>query len=72
MELKVIAHVNSKKSRIEKDLFGDLHIYVSQPALEGRANRAIIEALAEHLNVSKSKVTLLKGQKSKLKIFKID
>jgi uncharacterized protein YggU (UPF0235/DUF167 family) len=71
MELKVIVHPNSKKPRIDKDLFGQLHIYVNQPPLEGKANKAATEALAEHFKVSKSRVILLRGEKSKVKVFKI-
>ncbi len=68
MKVTIAAHVNSKKPRVEKDLFGSLQVYVNQPALSGRANKAITEALAEHFNTPKSKVVLVKGQKSKIKI----
>ena len=71
MKLTIIAHPNSKKPRVEKDLFGTLHIYVNQPPLEGKANKAVAEALAEHFNVSKSKVSLIRGEKSKQKVFNI-
>lgn len=71
MRVKIFAHVNSKKPRIEKDLLGDLHVYVNQPALEGKANGAITLALAKHFDVSRSSVTLIQGKKSKLKIFEI-
>ena len=43
MIITVIAHPNSKKPRVEKDLFGTLHIYVSQPPLEGKANKAVAD-----------------------------
>lgn len=71
MELTVIAHPNSKKPRVEKDLFGQLHIYVNQPPLEGKANLAVKEALAKYLGLKKSQVELAKGLKSKNKIFRI-
>lgn len=70
--VRIIAHPNSRKPRVEKDLFGDLHIYVSEPPLEGRANEAVIVALAEHFNVAKSLVRLKIGAKSKIKIFEVD
>ena len=72
MIISIIAHPNSKKPRIEKDLFGTLHVYVNQPPLEGKANKAVAEALAEHLKISKSKVSLLRGGKSKQKVFNIE
>lgn len=71
MDIKIFAHPNSKKPRIEKDLFGQLHVYVNQPPLDGKANKAITEALAEYFKVSKSRVSLKKGQQSKQKFFEI-
>ena len=62
MIISIIAHPNSKKPRIEKDLFGGLHVYVNQPPLEGKANKAVAEALAEYFKISKSKVSLMRGR----------
>ncbi|MEK7161445.1 MAG: DUF167 domain-containing protein [Patescibacteria group bacterium] len=72
MIFKVFVHPNSKKPRIDKDLLGSLHIYVNQPPLDGKANKAVLEALAKHFRVSKSKVSLLRGDKSKIKVFSIE
>lgn len=69
MKISVIVHPNSKREGIEKDLLGDLHVYVNQPPLEGKANRAAISALADHFNTSKTNVTLISGAKSKYKVF---
>ena len=71
MKIEIIAHPNSKRARIEKDLLGTLHVYVSAPPLEGKANRAIIEALADYFGRSKSMVQLISGEKSKKKLFEI-
>lgn len=72
VKIQTTVHPNSKKPRVEKDLFNDLHIYVSQPPLEGRANSAAIEALADYYRVAKSKIKLARGRKSKIKVFDID
>lgn len=72
MKLKIIAHPNSKKPRVEKDLMGVLHVYVSEPPLEGKANRAVKEALVKHFKAKKSKVVMISGEKSKSKIFEIE
>jgi uncharacterized protein (TIGR00251 family) len=72
MIITIIAHPNSKKSRVEKDLFGALHVYVNQPPLEGKANKAVVEALAVYFKISKSKVILVRGEKSKQKVFNIN
>lgn len=71
MKINIIAHPNSKKPRVEKDLLGTLHIYVSEPPLEGKANNAIREALAKYLEVKKSSVLLISGEISKNKLFEI-
>lgn len=71
MKVAVIAHPNAKQPRIEKDLLGTLHVYVNAPPLEGKANRAIAEALAEHFKVKKFQIELISGAKSKNKLFEI-
>ena len=72
MKIEVIAHPNSKRPRVQKDLLGALHVYVSQPPLDGRANQAIIEALAEHFGVKRSQVSLLSGQSGKYKLCEVN
>lgn len=72
MKIEVIVHPNARKPRIEKDLLGILHIYVNAPPLEGKANMAVTEALAEFFKTKKNKVLLVQGTKSKNKIFEIE
>lgn len=71
MQVTIIAHPNSKKTRIEKDLLGVLHVYVSAPPLEGKANKAVRESLAKYFKIPKSRVYLITGAKSKQKTFEI-
>lgn len=71
MKLAVIAHPNAKKPRIETDLLGTLHVYVSEPPLEGKANVAVIVALATYCKVKKGDIRLLSGAKNKNKVFDI-
>jgi uncharacterized protein len=71
MKISVVVHPNAKQPRIEKDLLGTLHVYVHEPPLEGKANRAVILSLAEHFHVKKGQVTLTHGAKSKIKVFEV-
>jgi uncharacterized protein len=71
VKVVVIAHPNSKRPRVEKDMLEALHVYVSKPPLEGKANRALIESLAKYFKVNKNSVMLLSGEKSKNKVFEI-
>lgn len=72
MKLTVIAHPNSKKPRIEKDLFGTFHVYVNAPPLAGKANKAVIEALADYFQVKKNRVILVTGDRSKHKLVEVN
>jgi uncharacterized protein YggU (UPF0235/DUF167 family) len=71
MRVSVIAHPGARQPRIEEDLLGRLHVYVNQPALEGKANRAVLEALARHYGVAKSRVTLVSGERGKNKVVEV-
>lgn len=46
-------------------------VAVTEPALEGRANRAIERALAAHLGVAASRVRIVLGEKSRDKVAEI-
>jgi len=71
MKITVIAHPNSKSPRIEEDLLKVVHVYVKEPPLEGRANQAVIEALARFYGIKPRNIVLLRGNKSKNKVFEI-
>jgi len=72
MKISVTVHPNSKKPRITKNDLGSLDVYVAQKAIDNQANLATIEALAKYLQVKKSAVNLVLGQKSKLKVYRIE
>ena len=52
-------------------LDGSLLVYVREPAIDGKANQAVINLLAEHLSVPKSKIQMVAGRTSRLKRFEI-
>ena len=56
---------------IQLGLDGSLMVCVREPALEGKANKAVIQELAKHFNVPKSNITLKSGTSSKHKTFVI-
>ncbi len=72
MKISIIAHPNAKRPRIETDLLETIHVYVNQPPLEDKANKAIVAALAAYYKQPKSAIRLVAGQKSKLKTFEIN
>lgn len=71
MKIEVVVHPNSKNPRVEKDLIEMIHVYVNAPPLEGKANKAAVESLSKFLKVKKSGIILVKGEKSKNKVFEI-
>jgi uncharacterized protein len=71
MKVSAVVHPNAKLPRIEKDLVGDLHVYVHEPPLEGKANQAVIESLAKYFKTKKSNVFLVSGNKMKNKVFEV-
>ena len=50
----------------------NFEIFVREPAIEGKSNLAVIKLLAKEFDVSKSRVSLKTGTKSRFKIFEID
>ncbi len=68
INVKVVA--NSKSNSIE---FLDeyIKIKITQQAIEGKANKAIIQYLSELLGISKTKISIVKGEKSSIKIIEI-
>jgi uncharacterized protein (TIGR00251 family) len=50
---------------------GELTVYVREPAVDGKANNAVIGLLAAHLAVPRSRVELVSGATSRLKRFRI-
>ncbi len=49
-----------------------LKVWVNAKPVQGQANKAVIEALAQHFGVKKRQIKFLHWQKSKDKIFEID
>jgi uncharacterized protein (TIGR00251 family) len=49
------------------ELEGALKIRVQAPAVEGRANEGLIDFLAQLLNLPKSAVRILSGERSRIK-----
>jgi len=70
LELKVVS--NAPRDEIAGWLGTALKVKVHAPALEGRANDALCAFLADRLGVPGRAVTLVRGDKSRRKIVRID
>jgi len=61
---QVKVHPRAKKNAIIGEVGDALKLALTAPPLEGRANQACIEFLAEVLNVPRSSVTIAAGESS--------
>ncbi len=69
LKLKVIAGAKRSFARKED---GFLKLYITAPAVDGKANKALIGFLSKHFKVSKSKIEIIKGLKSRHKTINIE
>lgn len=72
MDYTVTVKPGSKKGPlVEGDGQGGLTVYVRERPVEGKANEAVIELLAEHFDVPKSHLEILRGHASRFKVVRI-
>jgi len=64
-------HPRAKKNEITGTLGDALKISLTAPPLEGRANHACIEFLADVLKLPRSSITIAAGQTSRNKLIRI-
>ena len=50
---------------------GQLTVYVREPAVDGKANAAVLRVLAEHFGVPRGRVELVSGATARIKRFRI-
>jgi uncharacterized protein YggU (UPF0235/DUF167 family) len=70
--LTVKVQPRSKTPGVEELGAGVFRVRVAAAPEKGRANREVVERLAEHLSVPPSRLTLVRGATSSHKIFKIE
>lgn len=71
MRITVTAKPKKKKEYVEQISSAHYIVAVKEPAEQGRANQAIIKALAEYFSVPQSEIVLVSGQTNKLKTFDV-
>ncbi len=68
INIRVIPRAKRNLVKIEPDR---LKVYITAPPQDGKANKLLVEVLAEHFQVKKKQVRLLRGEKSQDKIVEI-
>ncbi len=71
MRISVKVKANTSQERIEKIDGANFTVWIREKPVEGKANEAVIKALAGYFGIAKSNVNLIKGHTSKQKIFEI-
>jgi uncharacterized protein (TIGR00251 family) len=71
LEIRIHVQPRAKRREISGAHNGALRIKVTAPPVNDAANRAVIKCLADKLGVSKSKISILSGSKSRDKILRI-
>jgi uncharacterized protein (TIGR00251 family) len=66
--IRVIPKAKQNKVVVEQDR---LKVYLTVPAIEGRANEALIKILAAHFQVRKGEIRIVRGEKSRDKVVEI-
>ncbi len=72
MKIFVKAKPSAKEEKIEKISENSFVVSVKEPPVQGRANEAIIKALANYFNVSKLNVKIVSGWTSREKVIEIN
>lgn len=49
----------------------ELKVYLTAVPIDGKANKELIKLLSKELNINKSKISIIKGEKSKKKVIEI-
>ncbi len=71
MKIFVKAKPSAKEEKIEKIDEINFIVSVKEPPKDGKANKAIIKAIAAYFNIAPSCVNLISGFSSKQKVFEI-
>ena len=72
--MRVVVRVkpgSSKGPLVESDEEG-LVVFVREKAIDGAANEGVIKLLADHFDVSKSRVRVVRGHTARIKQVEID
>lgn len=68
MTLQVVVKPNARKEELTQLNETTFQIKVGVPPEGGKANKRVIELLAKHLGLAKSRLQILRGHKSRNKV----
>lgn len=71
MMISVLVKPNSKENSVSEGAAGDFLVKVKAPPEGGKANEAVVKAIADYFGVSGSRVSIIRGSKSRQKTVEI-
>jgi len=71
MKIFVKVKPKAKEEKVEKIDDINFKVFVKQLPEKGRANRAVIKALANYFNISQSNIQISSGSASRMKVIEI-
>ena len=71
MRITVRVHPRASRARTEWD-GSTLELWVTAPAVEGAANRAVLDAVAAWAGVRPSAVRVVSGERSRIKVVELE
>lgn len=71
MKIKIRAIPRSSKNEMIKMADGTIRVKLKAPPVEGEANEALIEFLSDEWGISKNKIKIINGLRSKNKLIEI-
>jgi uncharacterized protein (TIGR00251 family) len=72
IRLKVRVIPNARKNEVTACIGDEIRLKVKAPAVEGKANAALIEFLAELTDVPRSKIEIKAGEKARTKVVELE
>jgi len=72
IQVAIRVYPRAPKQEIEELPSGELKLKVKSPPVRGRANREVIEVLSSYFRLSPSRIKILRGEKSRLKLVSLE
>lgn len=72
MQITVRVKPGSRKGPLVEADGDAFTVYVQQRAVDGQANAAVISLLAQHFDVPKSRVEIIRGHASRTKVVRVE
>lgn len=71
MKILVKVKTLAKLEKVEKKDDGSLLVHVNSAPIDGKANAAVLKLLSKYLKIPKSRLSIVRGLKSKNKIIEV-